>query len=164
MADALVVQFTDITGANEARARQYLTVSDGDVEQAIQLYFESGGIDMGGAVEAQPSATTRAGSGRPEDPISLDDDDDEDMDMVNGHSVEDDEAMAKRLQEEMYGAQGAGGPEEDVRAPMARTTQTLLGPDASDFRNDDAELDRAVQEQMARRRLHRPGEHNGITI
>ena len=45
---------------------------------------------------------------------------------------EEDAAMAQRLQEELYGVGGAGGaaagPGEDVRAPIARTTETLVAP------------------------------------
>jgi hypothetical protein len=144
--DDLVAQFTSITGATADRASQYLTVSDGNLEQAIQLFFESGGVDMGESVSDAP----RAPSGAASNPVALDDDDDDD-EMTGTHSAEDDEAMARRLQQEMYGAQGAGGVEQDVRAPMARTTQTLLGPSSDDWRNDDSELDRAVLEQMSRR-------------
>ncbi|KAF3229261.1 hypothetical protein TWF106_004181 [Orbilia oligospora] len=93
------------------------------------------------------------------DAISVDDDDDEDMETaraiaaasepttgniggISGGNVEvyeDDEAMARRLQEELYAEAGGSGSrnagsswrEEDidgVRAPMARTTETLVGP------------------------------------
>jgi len=145
MDDDLVAQFTSITGATADRASQYLTVSDGNLEQAIQLFFESGGVDMGESVSDAP----RAPSGAASNPVALDDDDDDEMSGT--HSAEDDEAMARRLQQEMYGAQGAGAGEQDVRAPMARTTQTLLGPSSDDWRNDDSELDRAVLEQISRR-------------
>lgn len=49
---------------------------------------------------------------------------------------EEDAAMAKRLQEELYGGGGPGGSgpggaaEDDVRAPIASTTETLVGPDS----------------------------------
>ncbi|RVD88214.1 uncharacterized protein DFL_002409 [Arthrobotrys flagrans] len=97
------------------------------------------------------------------DAISIDDDEDDDMETAraiaaasepnvgniggggSGHVggnvdiYEDDEAMARRLQEELYAeAGGSGGRnagsswrEDDiggVRAPMARTTETLVGP------------------------------------
>ncbi|KAH6648249.1 hypothetical protein BKA67DRAFT_593935 [Truncatella angustata] len=87
-----------------------------------------------------------------------DDDDDHDDDLdVDGIAAvarsaqeEDDAAMARRLQEEMYG-QGAGAAEDDVRAPMSRTTETLVAPDPSWSLDDDREA--AVLDQMRRRRL-----------
>lgn len=77
----------------------------------------------------------------------------------NGPSgtVNDDEAMARRMQEEIYGAAGAGGPssealdEHGYRAPLARTTETLVGPDSFDPSNAD-EMRAAVMQQMAARR------------
>lgn len=153
MDDDTVAQFTAITNATPERAKQYLTVSDFDLEQAIQLYFESGGVDMGGAAGELPASTSIGGGGA-NNPIAIDGDDD-DEDLVGRPSIEDDEAMARRMQEEMYGAQGAGA-EQDVRAPQARTAQTLLGPDSDDWRSDPDEMRAAVLEQMRRRQ--RPGE------
>lgn len=40
----------------------------------------------------------------------------------------DDAAMARRLQEEMYGGGGGGPGADDVRAPIGRTTETLVAP------------------------------------
>lgn len=61
---------------------------------------------------------------------------------------EEDAAMAKRLQEELYSGFGQqGNAEEGVRAPMARTTETLVGPS---FGEDD-EGNAALYEQMRRR-------------
>lgn len=77
-----------------------------------------------------------------------------------GHTdrlVDDDEAMARRLQEEIYGAAGAGGGRDEVidehgyRAPIARTTETLVGPGSFDPSNAD-EMRAAVNEQMRARR------------
>ncbi|KAK3488511.1 hypothetical protein B0T13DRAFT_97981 [Neurospora crassa] len=76
---------------------------------------------------------------------------------------EEDAAMAKRLQEEMYGGggSGAGGPsgEDDVRAPMARTTETLVAPGG--FGGDDDEMFeqfRLEQQRVRQARAGRP--HN----
>lgn len=101
---------------------------------------------------------------------SDDDDDDDEMDYnyadsgaedaddgqeaailaANYAQEEEDAAMAKRLQEELYGqGGGAGGdPEADVRAPIARTTETLVAPEAAWGPDDDA----AILEQLRRRR------------
>jgi len=152
MDDDTIAQFTSITNATPEKAKQYLTVSDFDLEQAIQLYFESGGVDMGGAA-TETSTSTNLGGGGVSNPIAIDDDDDDD-DLAGRPSVEDDEAMARRMQQEMYGAQGAEA-EQDVRAPQARTAQTLLGPDSDDWRNDPDDMHAAVLEQMRRRQ--RPG-------
>lgn len=77
----------------------------------------------------------------------------------NGPSrtVDDDEAMARRMQEEIYGGAGADGrgsealDEHGYRAPLARTTETLVGPDSFDPSNAD-EMRAAVMQQMAARR------------
>lgn len=148
MADSNVAEFVAFTDSSEERARQYLTVCNDDLQQAIQLYFESDGADLGGGMGGAP-APAGASSGAANNPISIDDEDD---DIPGRPSMEDDEAMARRLQQEMYGAQGSA--EQDVRAPMARTTQTLLGP-GSEMYADDDDVDAMVQEQIRRRQ--RPG-------
>ena len=73
-------------------------------------------------------------------------------------AVDDDEAMARRLQEEFYGAAGrtGGGATEMVdehgyRAPIGRTTETLVGQGSFDPTDED-EMRAAVAEQMAARR------------
>ena len=78
----------------------------------------------------------------------------------NGGNVDEDEAMARRLQEEFYGGAQAGDPtstgvdEHGYRAPIARTTQTLVGPDSFDPTNQD-DMRAAVMEQMMARRQPR---------
>ncbi len=61
---------------------------------------------------------------------------------------DEDAAMAKRLQEELYGGQGA---DDGVRAPMARTTETLVAP-SGNFRDDEDDMNMAMLDQMRRRR------------
>jgi len=157
------MQMVSFTNTTPERAQQYLQVTDGDVEQAVSLFFESDGADLGGtsstpaqpAQPAQPS-TRATGSGNAADPINLDDDnisDDNDPSITGfrkptPHSagVEDDEAMARRLQDEMYG--GANDDENNIRAPIARQTETLVGPGASDYYGGGS-LDEAIQERMA---------------
>lgn len=144
--DDVLAQFTSITGAEPDRAQQYLTLTDNNVEQAIQLYFESDGVDMGGSLPAPASSR---------EVIDLDSDNEDDIVRPN-HSVEDDEAMARRMQEELYGSAGRGAGTEEVRAPQARTSETLLGPGA-DWRDDPDEMNAAIAEQMAARSRMRLG-------
>jgi hypothetical protein len=94
-------------------------------------------------------------------PMTEDETDDADADADDAANVarqaqeEEDAAMAKKLQEELYGggAGGQGAPDEDVRAPMARTTETLVGPNYND--GDDGHA--AVLEQLRRRQQARGG-------
>ena len=82
------------------------------------------------------------------------DDTDEAVNVARQAQEEEDAAMAKKLQEELYSGGGsgqAGGADEDVRAPMARTTETLVGPNFDD--GDDGHA--AVLEQMRRRQQAR---------
>jgi hypothetical protein len=59
---------------------------------------------------------------------------------------EEDAAMAKRLQEELY--QESGQASGDVRAPIARTTETLVAPDPSWGEEESS----AILDQLRRRR------------
>ncbi len=174
MDDDILAQFTSITGATPERASQYLRVTEGNLEQAVQLYFESDGVDMEGSAASsarpamQPAQLSSQGN---HDIIDVDSDNDERSGLVNraagssqpltagrtgmSDEVEDDEAMARRLQQEAYGGTGndPSFDPEDVRAPMARQSQTLLGPD-TDWRDDPEQMHAAIAEQMlARRRL-----------
>ena len=47
-----ILQICQITGTTPEKARQYLSVSDGNVEHAISLFLESGGADLGPAIDA----------------------------------------------------------------------------------------------------------------
>lgn len=73
-------------------------------------------------------------------------------------AVDEDEAMARRLQEEFYGAAGRSGgsgaeivDEHGYRAPIGRTTETLVGQGSFDP-TDEEEMRAAVMGQMAARR------------
>lgn len=160
MDDENIVNFVSITSCDPDKAAQYLRLTEGNFEQAIQLYFDQPNLDVGGASAAPAPAQNAASSAR--DPITIDSDDEmSDFDPAAHAStpptrpqpaVEDDEAMARRLQEEMYGAGGPAG-EEEVRAPMQRTTETLIGPGSNWGPADDNEdVDALVQEQLNRRR------------
>ncbi|KAI0817566.1 hypothetical protein GGR55DRAFT_673399 [Xylaria sp. FL0064] len=88
-------------------------------------------------------SSARIGPANPRDVIQIDSDDDDilmpdddggddDNDDVaavaRNAQEEEDAAMARRLQEELYGS-GPGIADDAVRAPIAQTTETLAGPD-----------------------------------
>ena len=206
MDDAALASFTSITDTSPERARQYLSLTDGNLEQAFELFYANDGADLeaitsssnaqqssqaptipppstrppGHAQEYEDdrrvvyndsgsegnlsddalvptsSARTRAqlsSSGRRSTPyVSTT------LPSGSGEPVDEDEAMARRLQEEYYGTAGVGAGEVDsdgVRAPIARTTETLVGPDSFDA-GDDAEMRAAVLNQMRARRQPTP--------
>lgn len=192
--DEAIANFVAITGEPSERAAQYLQLSDGNVENAIQLYFESPDLAPAAASEAppvpppstRPSATaSRNYSEDGEGVVHIpSDDDDEDFDMVDAPSlgagraassrpqgdVDADAEMARRLQEEYYGGAegGAGIPvdPEGYRAPMARTTETLVGPDA-EWGSGPTDVQAAIAEQLRMREQVRRGQqgqwsHNGV--
>ncbi|CAN9400199.1 unnamed protein product [Alternaria sp. RS040] len=158
-----VANFCGITSCSPEQAAQYLRLTDGNLEQAIQLFFDSPGLADAPAAPSQHSAAASSA----QNPINIDSDDDMDFDSApqgNAPStraqpgVEDDEAMARRLQEEMYGGGAAGGAGNDeIRAPIERRVETLVGPGSNWGPADDEEdLDAMVQEQLARRRTGMP--------
>lgn len=158
MDEESVLNFCSITSCDPEKAAQYLRLTDGNFEQAIQLFFDAPGLDFTPSAPSQPAPAATA-----QNPINIDSDDDMDFDATPSGAnaparsqpgVEDDEAMARRLQEEMYGGGGPGGAGVDeVRAPMQRTTETLVGPGSNwGPADDDEDIDALVQEQLARRR------------
>ncbi|KAM4054383.1 thioredoxin-like domain-containing protein [Hirsutella rhossiliensis] len=183
--DENISNFVSITGASADVAGGFLQLAGGDFERAVGLYFENpdlvSGVGAGitggeAAASNQPSASqSQHNIGRQDESgvihISDDDDDDvmqiEDDDDANDDTdrvavaqavalaqEEEDAVMAKRLQEELYqGGQGSG--DDGVRAPIARTTETLVAPDAG-WGGDD-EMGSAFLEQMRRRRHPPPG-------
>lgn len=158
MADDAVANFTAFTGADPERAAQYLKVTDNNVEQAVSLFFETGGSDLGTSL---PSESTRPAAGSSSDQAIPVDDDSAPTGAAD-QAEEDDEAMARRLQNEMYGPAGGGAgarqddidPETGVRAPMARTTETLADP-VGYMQDDPEEMRAAVLEQMRQRHARR---------
>ncbi|KAH7312531.1 hypothetical protein B0I35DRAFT_356585 [Stachybotrys elegans] len=133
----------------------------------------------GGAPAASGASRSRSNIGRQDSSgvIHIDSDDDADMDYADNDSLpgidddddgdaaaartaaaaqeEEDAAMAKRLQEELYrenngsGSGGFGGA-DDVRAPIARTTETLIAPNPSWGPSDD--VDASILDSSWRRR------------
>jgi UBX domain-containing protein 7 len=80
---------------------------------------------------------------------------------------DEDAAMAKRLQEELYQQPGMGDAlgEDGVRAPIARTTETLVAPGGPYMGGDDDEDDAhaIMLEQLRRREIaRRAGESRPI--
>lgn len=175
MDDETISTFTSLTGATADQASTYLQFSDGNLEQAAQLWFETGGTLAADSAPSQSNPPPVPTNTRPtqsrsrgyvEDGdgiIHIPSDDDDDMDLDAGApsapprgATEDDEAMARRLQEEMYGAGGRGDPEE-VRAPISRTTETLVGPGSSAPWRGDDDLEAVVAQQMAARQARHMG-------
>ncbi|KAM3429857.1 hypothetical protein MY4824_008000 [Beauveria thailandica] len=58
---------------------------------------------------------------------------------ANYAQEDEDAAMARRLQEELY-SQGGGGDEAEVRAPIGRTTETLVAPESAWGPDNDADI------------------------
>lgn len=168
----MVAQFTEVTGSSLETATQYLQITDFNIEQATMLFFENGGAPL--TEEPMPSSTAPSGprtsdSRERSGVINVDSDDDVMVDETRsaprsqpapglGPHIEDDEAMARRLQEEIYssaggGSGGGGGVDADgVRAPMGRTTETLVGPE-DDF--DDDEVHETILNQLRSRHARR---------
>jgi len=180
--EAAVDTFTAFTSASPEVARRYLGMTENNAEQAIQLFYDSPDLASGIAEPIQhsnpppvPSSSHPAhGSASRQDAsgtIHIESDDDDDMqDRIsdNGSTAaavaagraadyEDDEAIARRLQEEMYGGGASGGDlgEDEVRAPIARTTETLVGGADGGYGHDD--VDDAVLQQMRARQYARQG-------
>lgn len=165
-----IAQFTSITGATPERAAQYLQLSDGSLESAIQLFFESPDLGTATTTTSQPPVASDPTSGAQDAPIQIpSDDEDDDVAMVDrphqpatvaqpNTSLESDEEMARRLQEEFYGSGGAGGriSPDDVRAPIARTTEQLVGPDAG-WGSEPGDMRAAIAEQLMMRERARAG-------
>jgi hypothetical protein len=147
--------FLGMTGNDVERAIE-LFFENPDLASSVQTGMTSNAPSVPVRTPAAaPPAATRSGSnvGRQDSSgvIHIDSDDDNDMIDIPSDDEDDDDrtavahaaalaqeeedaAMAKRLQEELYGGPGgAAGPRgaaaDDVRAPIARTTETLVAPD-----------------------------------
>ena len=166
--DEAIATVVMVTGTSTELATQYVQLADGDPNQAVQLFFENGGADLTGASSQPPPPSTSHPAGGAENPIDIDAEehisDDNDPEVTGfrkrpqnnapsqplaAADYEDDEAMARRLQQEMYGESGMD--EGVVRAPIARQAATLVGPGADDLPGlgvGDPDHEAAVQERM----------------
>ncbi|MCJ1386966.1 hypothetical protein MMC17_010095 [Xylographa soralifera] len=209
--DDLVAQFVGITESSADRAQQYLRLSDGNIEQAVELYFSTGGVDLEGPPSTLPqtSVTPIEPASQPSRQsnerqarvsaggvVNLDSDDeisDDDEPFITGtrsrqsggvaipanrmpagetppvlqpsYLEDEDAAMARRMQEEIYagGDMGRAIDIEGYRAPMGRTTETLVGPESYDL-TDREDLRAAVEEQMRARREYRQRGRGGTNV
>ena len=177
--EAAVETFSSFTGASGDVARRYLGMTDGNAEQAIQLFFDSPDLASGIADPPQqsnppgvPSSTHpfRASTGREDasgvvhidsdsdDEVMADiDSDDEAVAVARAANAAEDEAYARRLQEEMYtGGDSSGLGEDEVRAPLGRTTETLVGGPSSGYM-DEGDMSSAILAQLRARQQPRSG-------
>lgn len=163
-----VLNFVSITSCDPDKAAQYLRLTDNNLEQAIQLFFDSPNLDFGPATASSAPAAAAASSSA-QNAINVDSD--EEMSDFNpgAHTdtppvrsnLESDEELARRLQEEDYGGGGAAQAQDEVRAPIQRTQETLVGPGANwGPADEDDDIDAMVQEQLARRQR---GKHRAYT-
>ncbi|MCJ1253169.1 hypothetical protein MMC24_000977 [Lignoscripta atroalba] len=207
MEDGQVAQFTGITGATPERASQYLRLTDGNIEYAIELFFASDGVDLEGPTSNTPAQASQPPpvpppQSRPEGSrqtyheeggiVRIDSDEEiqEDSDPEitsykprrvagtersrsaihtpataappagpSSRGIDDDEAMARRLQEELYAGGDIGGvvDADAIRAPIARTRETLVGPGSYGTSGGEDEMRAAVMGQMHARRSRVPG-------
>ena len=176
--DDQIPDFMAITSSSPEVARGFLEIAGNDLERAVALFFENPDLVSSGlsaAASQPPAPVSRSNIGREDASgvIHIDsDDDDNDMTMdfdsgpddggtqavaqaVARAQEDEDAAMAKRLQEELYqgteGGGSAGGMAgDDVRAPIARTTETLVAPDPSWGGDDD--MHQAILDQLRQRR------------
>lgn len=154
--------FVAITSTTPEVARPYLELTDHNLEQAVNLFFANDGAPLPSNNPPTVPQTTRPSrsTGYQDDDgvVHLDSDDDDAAFMGGGAghqqggaaTFEDDAAMARRLQEEMYG--GSSAQQEEVRAPIARTTETLVGPDFGGPDDMHEAIFRQVQQQQSRAR------------
>lgn len=208
MEDGALAQFASITGTKPEKAQQYLSFTDGDVQQAIELFFANEGADLeipatsnpptSFSAPPLPESSTRPRAGQQARQYShgivhINSDSDSDspeyttarpsaaprrQDILSSSTssahrippsstpstyqapasgVEDDEAFARQLQQEMYGEAGTNSAvdSEGIRAPIARTTETLIGPDSFDP-SDPEDMNAAVYQQIRARQRPRP--------
>lgn len=174
--DDSIDTFMAFTGQEREVATRYLQMTDSNAQAAIQLFFDSPDLASGpqqappvpsaSRQQQRPSSDSRRSSDG-EDDLDMDDED-ESQDTAAARAAahaadyEDDEAMARRMQEELYaGGDSSNGLDADgVRAPIARTTETLVGGPLDWAADTGGGVNPMVQQQMdqiRRRQQQRPG-------
>lgn len=150
--DDQIAQFTAVTGANPEQAGQFLQLADNNIEQAITLYFEGGPLDLPGSASAPAAGSTAPIPGYREDDdgvVHIDSDSDDIMEtdarssFPTGGGMSDEELARQLAQEDEQ--------EQSIRAPIARTTETLVGPGADWGSAEPDDMRAAVEEQLMRR-------------
>lgn len=197
MEEEAVAQFVSFTSSTPDQAIQYLRLTDGDIQQAVDLFYANDGNDLSSSAQAppisppqtRPPGRSQRGYEDSHGIVHLDSDsdfsDDEKPEAASRNrsgpavsarprpttytpsrmtppsgpmAFDDDEAMAMRLQEEIYAGAGAretaDADPDGPRAPIGRTTETLVGPSSFDPNNVD-EMRAAVLEQMRARQQPR---------
>lgn len=179
--DEAIATVVTVTGTTPEVAAQYVQLAEGDPNQAVQLFFENGGVDLAGSSSQPPLPPTSQPAGAAGNPIDVDEEenisDDNDPEVTGfrrrpqnnapsglaaAAGYEDDEAMARRLQQEMY---GEGGVDEGVRAPIARQAETLVGPGADALPLAGPAYHAAIEERMhafERRRTQRQSKRKAL--
>ncbi|KAF0446798.1 ubx domain protein [Gigaspora margarita] len=110
--EELITKFCNVTNATQKIAIDYLAVSDGNVEQAITLYLESGGADL---------SALGTGNNRQETSTVIDA-----VDLTGNDTFDSDAELAKQLAQEDY---------SEIRAPIAPKRDILVRGDHDDFNN-----------------------------
>lgn len=136
MEDAQISSFVDITGAIPDVARTFLEMAEGDLQQAIQLYFENPELQAGIATsstappaipaQTRPSAAParRVGREDAQGVIHLDSDDDGDVDV--GYPEDDEDDFHDFDDEAVTAAGVARAVQEDEDAAMAQRLQEQM--------------------------------------
>jgi hypothetical protein len=104
----LVAQFCSITSASADVAKQYLSVSEDNLEQAIALFFESGGVSL----ESQHEAAAQSSSSNAQG------------DSGGNAQTQTDEELARSL----AGDSGNNG-DDEVRERIQPVTERLVQPE-----------------------------------
>lgn len=178
-----VENFVGITGATHNVARDFLQMSDGDLTQAVQLYFEhpellstiGANSSAAPSQSAAPPSVRRAATGSSRNnAITIDSDEgdinmadsDEELNWGNDEDPEvvairqaqeqEDARLAQQMQDEIYKQEPMD--EDGVRAPIQRITETLVapsygGPSQLGDDDDDEYQQRFAEMERQRRRL-----------